>query len=165
MKITLFFLLVLLSLSGPALAQKANPTAQLTITDKKALEEWSRLTYGKTPSPDDPVGDTQFLVTLNPQQIRGAYLFRQHCDACHAPNTTTANSFGPRISKENLVDREDDIRTQIMDGSENMPAFKYAFQKSQVSDIIAFLKKVEPYCISGPGCGPGDTRRAAAPSQ
>jgi hypothetical protein len=68
----------------------------------------------------------------------------------------TFKSYGPRLSKENVIDREDLVRSRIMEGSPNMPAFRYALQPAQVSNIIAYLKKVEKVCKD---CKLGDYRR------
>jgi cytochrome c2 len=150
-------MLLLFSLPLVAGAQQPGSTASLTVTDKQAVEKWSRSTYGQQPDPkNDVAGDTQFLLSLTDTERQGAYLFRQHCNACHGPQMMTFKSYGPRLSKENVIDREDLVRSRIMEGSPNMPAFRYALQPAQVSNIIAYLKKVEKVCKD---CKLGDYRR------
>ena len=135
---------------------------QLTITDPEAVKKWSEMTYGQVRSPDDAMGDTEFLLTLSKTELHGAYLFNQHCNACHERDQSIGVSYGPRITKDNLVDREDFIKDQIMDGSEHMPAYKYTLQPAQVADIMAYLKKAPSPCYD---CKIGDFRRAVPMSQ
>jgi len=151
-------LVVILTLS--LRAQQQASTASLTITDNAAVEKWSRSTYGQQPNSNDVMGDTQLLLSMTSGQRQGAYLFKQHCNACHGPQMASAASFGPRLSKVNVgaAGMEDAVRTQIMQGSNRMPAFRYALQPSQVSMIIEYLKTVPAYCTD---CKAGDVRRKA----
>src|SRR5712671_1256899 len=149
-------LVVILTLS--LRAQQQASTASLTITDNAAVEKWSRSTYGQQPNSNDVMGDTQLLLSMTSGQRQGAYLFKQHCNACHGPQMASAASFGPRLSKVNVgaAGMEDAVRTQIMQGSNRMPAFRYALQSSQVNMIIEYLKTVPAYCTD---CKAGDVRR------
>jgi cytochrome c5 len=151
-------LVVILTLS--LRAQQQASTASLTITDNAAVEKWSRSTYGQQPNSNDVMGDTQLLLSMTSGQRQGAYLFKQHCNACHGPQMASAASFGPRLSKVNVgaAGMEDAVRTQIMQGSNRMPAFRYALQSSQVNMIIEYLKTVPAYCTD---CKAGDVRRKA----
>jgi cytochrome c2 len=141
-------------------AQQQSATASLTITDNAAVEKWSRSTYGQQPNSNDVMGDTQLLLSMTPAQRQGAYLFKQHCNACHGPQMASAASFGPRLSKVNVgaAGMEDAVRTQIMQGSDRMPAFRYALQSPQVNMIIEYLKTVPANCTN---CKAGDVRRTA----
>lgn len=135
---------------------------ELTIQDKAAVDLWSEMTYGQARSPNDPMGDTAMLQALAKNELRGAYTFKQHCNVCHERDQSLGTSYGPRITKDSLVDREDFIRDQIMNGSTNMPAFKYALQSAQVADILSYLKKVPSPCYD---CKIGDFRRAVPLSE
>lgn len=152
-----FLVMIVLPLS--LRAQQQSSTASLTITERTAVEKWSRSTYGQQPSSNDVMGDTQLLLSMTPAQRQGAYLFKQHCDACHAPQMASAASFGPRLSKVNAAaGMEDVVRAKIMQGSDRMPAFRYALQLSQINMIIEYLKTVPAYCTD---CKAGDVRRRA----
>ena len=140
---------------------------QLTITDPAAVKAWSDLTYGQARSPDDAPGDTDFLLSLSKNELRGAYLFNQHCNACHEKDQSIGVSYGPRLSKDTMVDeskadRSEFVKMQIIDGSPNMPAFKNTFNAAQVADIMAYMKKYPSPCYD---CKIGDWRRAIAPTQ
>ena len=154
--VTLLIVISTLSLR----AQQQGSTASLTITDKAAVEKWSQSTYGQQPNSNDVMGDTQLLLSMTPAQRQGAYLFKQHCNACHGPQMASAASFGPRLSKVNVgaAGIEDAVRTQIMQGSDHMPAFRYALQPAQVNMIIEYLKTIPAYCTD---CKAGDVRRKA----
>jgi mono/diheme cytochrome c family protein len=157
MKKTLAALAVLVSVStGIAMA------SELTIQDKAAVDAWTDLTYGQAKSPNDPMGDTGLLQSLTKEELLGATTFRQHCNACHAGEASIAVTYGPRVTKDNLVDREDFIRMQITEGSPNMPAFKYALKPRDVDRIMAYLRKVPSPCYD---CKVGDFRRAIPVSQ
>ncbi len=136
--------------------------SELTIQDKAAVDAWTDLTYGQARSPNDPMGDTALLQSLTKDELRGAAQFQIHCNACHGPEASIAVSYGPRVTQENLKDREDFIRMQINEGSPNMPAFKYALKPRDVDQIMAYLRKVPPNCYD---CKVGDFRRAIPVSQ
>ena len=157
MKKTLAALAVLISVSaGIAMA------SELTIQDKAAVDAWTDLTYGQAKSPTDVMGDTGLLQSLSKDELMGASDFRRHCNACHAGEASIAVTYGPRVTKDNLVDREDFIRMQINDGSANMPAFKYALKPRDVDRIMAYLRKVPSPCFD---CKVGDFRRAIPVTQ
>src|SRR5687767_10968722 len=99
----------------------------LTITDKQAVEEWSKTTQGQQPlDPSTPL-ETQFLLSLTPTERMGAFRFKQRCLVCHGRQMSLApNTWGPILNKKNVEGREEAVRRQIMEGSPRMPAFKYA---------------------------------------
>jgi len=141
-----FLLLFLLSLALDSSAQQSGSTAPLplVITDKQAIDEWSRTTQGQQPLDPKAPADTQFLLSLTETERTGAFLYKQRCIVCHGRQMSLApNTWGPLLSKRNVEGREDAARRQIMEGSNRMPAFKYALQSSDVDAMIAYLKKLE----------------------
>ena len=77
--------------------------------------------------------------------VLGAFRFKQRCDVCHGVQMSLApNTWGPILSKRNVIGREDAVRQRILDGSARMPAFKYALQPSDVDAIVDYLKLLEP---------------------
>jgi hypothetical protein len=138
--------LLLLLLGGPLLVfgqQSGSPRLPLVITDKEAVEEWSRTIYDGPLDPDWPT-DTAFLLTLTETEWLGRFRFKQRCALCHALQTNpSANTWGPLLTEQNVVGREAAVRRQIMEGSGRMPAFKYALDPVTIDAIIAYLKKVE----------------------
>lgn len=138
-----------LLLAGPVLvaAQQSGSTSplSLTITDKQAVAEWSRASQGEQPLDPAAPRDTEFLLALTETQRLGAFRFKQRCDVCHGLQMSLApNTWGPHLSKRNVIGREDAVRQRIMEGSARMPAFKYALQPSEVDAIVDYLKLLEP---------------------
>lgn len=139
---------LLLSASLPLFvsAQQAGPTnlESLIITEKQAIDEWSKTTQGQQPlDPSTPL-ETQFLLSLTPSERMGAFRFKQRCLICHGRTMSlTANTWGPILTKKNVDGREEVVRKQIMEGSPRMPAFKYALQPADVEAIVQYLKKVD----------------------
>jgi mono/diheme cytochrome c family protein len=82
---------------------------------------------------------------LNPAQAEGRRLVQQSCGVCHTKPTLTAPLFGPQLSR--LVVEgplEAQAKTQIADGSPNMPGFKYNYTPGQIDAIVEYLKLVPP---------------------
>jgi len=140
--------LLLLAASLPLLvtAQQSGPATLegLIITDKQAIDEWSKTTQGQGPlDPSTPL-ETQFLLSLTPTERMGAFRFKQRCIICHGRQMSlAANTWGPILTKKNVEGREELVRKQIMEGSPRMPAFKYALQPAEVEAIVQYLKKVD----------------------
>ena len=138
--------LLLLLLGVPLLVsgqQSGSARLPLVITDKQAVQEWSREIYD---GPLDPkvAGDTPFLLSLSETEWIGRFRFRQRCALCHGAQSNQAATWGPVLTQKNVVGREDIVRRQIMEGSNRMPAFKYSSLDAVTIDaIIAYLKKVE----------------------
>jgi hypothetical protein len=115
----------------------------LVITDRAAVDEWSKAIYD---GPLDPKlsGDTAFLQSLSPAEMLGRFRFKQRCALCHGEQTNpAAPTFGPVLTQKHVVGREELVRRQILEGSNRMPAFKYSIEPATVDVIIAYLKKVE----------------------
>jgi hypothetical protein len=97
---------------------------------------------------------------LNPVQAEGRRLVQQSCGVCHTKPTITAPLFGPQLSK--LVVEgplEAQARTQIADGSPNMPGFKYNYSAGQIDAIVEYLKLLPP-----PPPAPARPAAASAPA-
>jgi mono/diheme cytochrome c family protein len=75
------------------------------------------------------------------QTEEGKGLFSQRCAVCHS---TATKKYGPMLSKQNVLDREDEIRQQIEQGSAMMPGFQYGLKSAQIDAIIGYLRTVEP---------------------
>ena len=82
---------------------------------------------------------------LNPVQAEGRRLFQQSCGVCHTKPTLTAPLFGPELSKVNVEGPlEAQAKSQIAEGSPNMPGFKYNYSSTQIASIVEFLKLLPP---------------------
>jgi hypothetical protein len=138
--------LMLLLLVVPLLAsgqQSDSARLPLVITDKEAVEEWSRSIYDSQLDPDWP-SDTAFLLTLSETEWLGRFRFRQRCALCHGYQANrSAETWGPVLTQENVVGRDEAVRQRIMEGSVGMPSFRYALDSVTIDAIIAYLKKVE----------------------
>lgn len=88
---------------------------------------------------------------LNPVQAEGRRLFQQSCGVCHTKPTITAPLFGPELSKTSVEGAlEAQAKSQIADGSPNMPGFKYNYTSTQIASIVEFLKLLPPPPPSAP---------------
>jgi hypothetical protein len=138
------FLLVPLAWSASAQQSSQTTIDHLIITDKQAVEEWSKATQGQQPlDPGTPL-ETEFLLSLSPTERLGAFRFKQRCLVCHGRQMSLQpNTWGPILTRKNVEGREDVVRRQIMEGSPRMPAFKYSLQPSDVEAIVQYLKRVD----------------------
>ena len=137
---------VFLALPVVAAAQQSAPAGPLplVITDKQAVDEWSRDSKGQQPLDPKAPADTQLLMSLNDTERVGAFRFRQRCAICHGRQMSLApNTWGPLLSKANVQGKEEAVRQRIMEGSARMPAFKYALQPSDINAIIDYMKKLD----------------------
>jgi len=104
--------------------------------------------------------------SLTPVQQQGARLFKQRCGLCHLltivgkVNGQTAvmraRTYGPLITKDNVIGEEDSVRKQIMQGSARMPGFQYGLTGVQINSIIEYLKTVEKPVQVGYSAGSAD---------
>ena len=88
----------------------------------------------------------QGAPALNDAQRLGQRLYVQHCGLCHNKiqiNVPAPN--GPALSKT-IFDNGGDarVKTQIADGSPNMPGYKLMFEPAQIDAIAEYLKTVNP---------------------
>ena len=84
--------------------------------------------------------------SLTDQEMRGKGLFLQHCSLCHLPKLMKPKSYpaiGPSLEgmfKEADPEKESAVRQLILEGSPNMPAFKYTLGLAAIDDLIAYMK-------------------------
>jgi len=139
----LCFVFVLMTATLVVSGQESGRKLPLAITDKAAVEEWSKTLYDGPLDPALP-SDTQFILSLSDQELLGRFRFKQRCAICHAQQTSLSTAiWGPLLTQKNVLGREDLVRRQIMEGSVGMPAFKYALDPGTIDVVIAYLKKVE----------------------
>ncbi len=81
-------------------------------------------------------------TALNDTQKLGQRLFYQSCVVCHTKPQITSGQYGPVLSKETLGGQEDVMREFISAGTSRMPGFRFQFEPTQVSAIVAYLKTV-----------------------
>ena len=97
---------------------------------------------------------------LNPVQAEGRRLVQQSCGVCHTKPTITAPLFGPQLSRLAVEGPlEAQARTQITNGSPNMPGFKYNYTPAQIDAVIEYLKLLPP-----PPPAPARPAPASAPA-
>jgi len=139
---------LLLLLVTPLLVSGQQPGSTklpLVITDRGAVEEWSRAIWDGPLDPKVP-SDTEFLLSLTETEMVGRFRFRQRCALCHAPQSDgSTNTWGPLLTRRNVTGREANVRERILEGSDSMPAFKYALDATTIEAIVAYLKKVERF--------------------
>ncbi len=98
---------------------------------------------------------------LNPVQAEGRQLFSQSCGVCHTKPLITAPLFGPQLSKLTVEGQlEAQAKTQIANGSPNMPGFKYNYTAAQIDAVVEYLKLLPP-----PPPPPARPAPAGAPAQ
>ena len=137
---------LLLLLVAPLLVSGQQPGSTklpLVITDKAAVDEWSRTIWDGPLDPNLP-SDTPFLLSLSETEMLGRFRFRQRCALCHAAQTNlVTTTWGPILTQKHVMGREAQVRTRILEGTLRMPAFKYALDAPTIDAIIAYLKRVE----------------------
>ena len=79
---------------------------------------------------------------LNDTQKLGQRLFYQSCVVCHTKPQITSGQYGPVLSKDSLNGQEDVMREFISTGTSRMPGFRFQFEPTQISAIVAYLKTV-----------------------
>lgn len=125
-------------------ASVASAIDALTITERAAVDAWSKATQGQQPLDPKTPAETEFLLSLTPTERMGAFRFKQRCIVCHGRQMNLApNTWGPILTKTHVLGREDAVRGRIRDGSARMPAFKYALDAADIDAIVQYLKKVD----------------------
>jgi mono/diheme cytochrome c family protein len=81
---------------------------------------------------------------LTETQKQGQLIFHQRCSLCHTPPTITSPLYGPRLSKQVIIGREDLVEKQILDGTAKMPGFRYGLERSEIAAVMDYLKTMEP---------------------
>ena len=79
---------------------------------------------------------------LDATQQTGQHLFNQSCRVCHTKPQITSGQYGPVLSKDSLGGQEDVMREFISTGTSRMPGFRFQFEPTQITAIVAFLKTV-----------------------
>ena len=83
---------------------------------------------------------------LTAEQSEGQRLFVQHCGLCHNKiqiNVPAPN--GPALSKAVLDGgKEAQVKTQIANGSPNMPGYKLMFEPAQIDSLVAYIGTLNP---------------------
>ncbi len=84
---------------------------------------------------------------LNEQEMRGKKVFMRRCALCHLPPPETKPkmrpSSGPILNgllKDAKPSKEELVRQIILKGSARMPGFQYTLERSEIADLMAFLK-------------------------
>ena len=94
----------------------------------------------------------QASSALNAAQLEGQRLFVQHCGLCHNKiqvNVPAPN--GPVVTKAVLDNgNEAQIRTQIANGSPNMPGYKLMFEPAQIDALIEYIRTLTPAPAAAP---------------
>jgi len=94
---------------------------------------WSQSALAQPAETGTPLNDTQKL---------GQRLFYQSCVVCHTKPQITSGQYGPVLSKDTLNGQEDVMREFISAGTSRMPGFRFQFEPTQISAIVAYLKTV-----------------------
>ena len=137
---------LLLLVLAPLQVSSQQPAATrlpLAITEKDAVEEWSRTIWDGPLDPGLP-SDTAFLMSLSETELLGRFRFKQRCALCRAAQTNLSTvTWGPLLTQRIVTGREAAVRQRILEGSPRMPAFKYALDATTIDAIVMYLKKVE----------------------
>jgi len=88
----------------------------------------------------------QGAPSLNASQLEGQRIFVQHCGLCHNKiqvNVPAPN--GPVVTKAVLDNgNEAQIRTQIANGSPNMPGYNLMFEPAQIDSLVEYIRTLTP---------------------
>lgn len=79
---------------------------------------------------------------LSAAELNGRTQFAKYCALCHDPVTQpTPAVYGPPLNSELIKSLGDDVvRKRISEGTPRMPGFQYLLRKSDVDNILAFLR-------------------------
>ena len=102
---------------------------------------WPQSASAQQAGTGDSLDDTQKL---------GRQVFVQSCGVCHLPPSLNARTFGPVLNKGSGNGDDEIVRGLIMNGTPNMPAFKYYLNKSEIDAIIAYVRTVPPPAAPAP---------------
>jgi mono/diheme cytochrome c family protein len=113
-----------------------------------------------------PLAAQQENTSLTPAQLQAASLFKQRCGVCHLPTIVgkvngqtvvmRTRLYGPALSKDTVIGKEDAVRQQMMQGTPRMPGFQYGLTPAQITSIIEYLKTVEKPLQVGFSSGSAD---------
>ncbi len=84
---------------------------------------------------------------LNEQEMGGKKVFMRRCALCHLPPPETKPKMRPSsgpvlygLWKDAKPSKEEFVRQIILKGSAHMPGFQYILERSEIDDLMAFLK-------------------------
>jgi len=97
-----------------------------------------------------PAG-AQPAPVFNPTEREGLRLFSQSCGVCHTLVQQRTRQYGPVLSRNTLGGDDELIGEYIRNGTPRMPGFRYYFDPSQVSAIVAYIKTIPPQAASAGG--------------
>ncbi len=88
---------------------------------------------------------------LTKEQGDGQKIFQTRCAMCHVGqeavvetvDAVASEPMGPRLSKSNVLGKEDRARELILSGSARMPGFRIALRNDQVDHVLAYLKTLD----------------------
>ncbi len=94
------------------------------------------------------LGSGRTIAAKGPNLESGQELFEQICAKCHGENGSTRTSVGKAIKARDLRDpsvqglTDFEIYQQIAEGTINMPPFEGTYRKEQITDLIAYVRKL-----------------------
>jgi len=80
--------------------------------------------------------------SLTDAQWNGKKMFQQRCSICHTAPLAGSRTYGPLLSANAVVGKEVAAREIIMKGTARMPGFQYGLERSEIDNIIEYLKTV-----------------------
>ena len=81
-------------------------------------------------------------ANLNARQMHGRQILTQNCNLCHLPQDVGAKTYGPLLSKASANGDDALMRQVIENGLVKMPGWKYTLNKSDIDDLIAYIKTI-----------------------
>jgi mono/diheme cytochrome c family protein len=102
----------------------------------------------QTPAPSVVVERTDYDMkrvvapsVLSETELEGRRLLVQRCAYCHDPGSAAA----PWLDQERIKTvGEESFREKILKGSRRMPGWQYALSRTEIDQIMAYLKTVTP---------------------
>ena len=89
-----------------------------------------------------PQATSAAQVNLNARQMHGRQLLTQNCNVCHLPQDPGAPTYGPTLNKASANGDDTLMRQVIENGLVKMPGWKYTLSKSDIDDVIAYIKTI-----------------------
>lgn len=91
----------------------------------------------------DPI-PAQFLQNRSALERQGALVFqRKQCRNCHSLGDEGGKR-GPALDKVAIVQTEDQLIRQVIQGGGNMPAYGKNLSPPETTALVAFLKTLHP---------------------
>jgi mono/diheme cytochrome c family protein len=93
---------------------------------------------------------TSAATKLTDKELKGKSVFMKQCALCHLPPPETKPkmrpSSGPILNgllKGAKPGKEELVRGLILKGTPRMPGFQYTLDRSEIDDLMAFLKTLD----------------------